>query len=868
MKMRDIIQAEKCKTKNFYSGFSEKKEKNYYNGVILTELFKTYGLNFNSSDIMGIVTKTIPQETFHTSREQTINATLLVLRLLRFQEYYTKNVLTSTAIIHKAGKTFATNSNIEVDYHFIVEDGDQVTIVKVHNAKCGLSNRGKSVFTNTSDNMELFLLQEAAKKVIPGKVSYTSQLIYLRHPDDKGENLVPTSEFTKKGKTIMTASFVGATKQNEMIDRLNDIMAGTSKHQCLDCSTGCPFFRLCTYEPDNTNLLVIPQKAKVSGNAKFTQDQQFVMNAENGIWRVLAVAGAGKTTCIANRISNLIKNGTSIHDILLITYTVKGADEMREKIAYWLKKKKINVDVKHLNIFTFHSFGFELVKKEYKRFGYSAEPTPIEKSEKIALIKSLLDSRPEIEGFNYKDPVLDMPYAKGVVLTMDNYFNIIKTNDCVYPEEVQKLCGIKKKDVATEILLLYKDFKEHMLQNNLVDYIDLINLCYEILKDTNCLKQYGFEHIMVDEFQDSDNYQISILKLLSTYAYFKSLMVVGDDSQAIFSWRGATAYNILHFTDIFPSAFDINLLENFRSTQEICSLANIINDINREKIPKSLKSSKTGRKPLIFHLADIQSYVEKMLEVITYYGYNFSDVALIARNKKDLLEMKRILVSKNVPCVMSVNELLIDNPVVQHLIDFAKYIQDLSSDLYFLEWLQVSNYDEFVKQTKTTLPGYVQTRKDAFENELLNCNNELERIKLVMDMFESISSKNRGVKSLIDILKSKSFATLNEMCQFMIDMETYKADYTIEKLEEPVNAITLTTAHSSKGREWTFVGIYLSSFSYPSETDYPQVKNNPGFEEERRLLFVAITRAKEFLVLGGDCHSTCYQEVAHALQQF
>ena len=868
MKMRDIIEAEKCYTKNTYSDFSEKKEKNYYNGIIITELFKTFGLNFNSSDVMGIVTKTIPQDMFHTSREQTINATLLVLRLLRFQEYYTNNVLTKTAIVHKAGKTFVTPAKIEVDYHLIVEDGDQVTIIKVHNAKCELSNRGKSIYTKTSDNMELFLLQEAAKEIFPNKVNYNAQLIYLRHPDDKGENLVPTSEFANKGKTIMTTSFVGQTKQNEMMDRINDILNGTPKHECKDCTIGCPFYRLCTYEQDTTNLTTIPQKAKANSNAKFTQNQLDVMNAGSGIWRVLAVAGSGKTTCVANRISNLIKNGVNIHSILLITYTIKGADEMREKIAYWLKKNNVKANVKDLNIFTFHGFGFDLVKKEFARFGYTKEPSLLEKSEKISLIKTLLDSRPEIEGSNYKDPFLDMPYAKGVVLEMDYYFNLIKTNDCVYPEEVQKLCKIKKLDVAREVLILYKDFKEHMLKNNLVDYIDLINLCYEILKDPNCLKQYGYEHIMVDEFQDSDTYQINILKLLTNFSYFKSLMVVGDDSQAIFSWRGATAYNILHFKDIFPSTFDINLLENFRSTQEICTLANIINDINKEKIPKSLVSSRSGRKPLIFHLTDVQSYVEKMLEVITYYGYNFSDVALIARNKKDLLEMKRILVSKNVPCVLSISELLIDNPIIQHLIDFAKYIQDLSSDLYFLEWLQVSDYKEFVKQTKTSLPGYVKAKKDAFYNELISYNTESDRIKFIMDMFESISNDNREVKSLIDILKSKNFITLNDMCQFMIDMETYKADYTIEKLDTPVNAITLTTAHSSKGREWTFVGIYLSSFNYPNTYDYPQVMNNPIYEEERRLLFVAITRAKEFLVLGGDSYDSYYQEVARALQKF
>lgn len=863
MKMRDIIQNEKCYTKDMYNSFSEKKEKNYYNGIVIRELFKQYGLNYNNSEVMKIVTDTMPKDLFHTSREEIINTTLLILRLLRFKEYYTKYVLSNTATVHHGGITFVTNHNIEVDYNLLIEEKDEVTIIKVKNKKCDLSQGGKSVHTKIADNMELFLLQEAAKKVIPGKLSYNAKLVFLRHPDDKDDNLVPASEFEDKKKTIVSTSFVG-TKVSEMLSRVDDAINGNSKHECSDC-TNCSYNLLCKYKKDTTNLLVIPQKAKANGTVIFTQSQSDMIGAGTGIFRVLAGAGSGKTTCIANRICKLIENNVNPHNILLITYTTKAVDEMREKIAYWLKVNGVKANVKKLNIFTFNGFGFELVKKEYSRFGYSAEPTLLEKSEKISLIKSLLDAKPEIDGFNYKDPVLDMPYAKGVVLMMDDYFNKIKMSGLMYPEEVMAICNIKRLDIATSVLELYLEYKEHMKQHNLVDYMDQVNLCYEILKDPNCLKKYGFEYIMVDEFQDSDNLQINILMLLAQYTYFKSLMVVGDDSQAIFSWRGATAYNIIHFNDVFPSAFDINLLENFRSTIEICDLANKINDINKEKVPKSLISDRHGIKPLIFNLPNIESFVDKMMEAIVYYGYQFSDVALIARNKKDLIAMQKFLIARNVPCVMSVNELLIDNPVIQHLIDFAKYLQDSSSDLYFAEYLQVADYNNYIAQNKNTLGSYVQANIDAFETEMLNCSSEKEKIELVISKFEIIAQEERSVKSLVDILKSKNFITLNHMCQFLIDMETYKADYTIEKLEEPVNAITLTTAHSSKGREWNVVGIYLDSFSYPTQLDYNQVKNNPIFEEERRLLFVAITRAKEQLFLGGDSYKSSYQEIARAL---
>lgn len=869
MKMRDVINSEKCFTKDTFSSFSEKKEKNYYNGVVIRELFKKHGLSFISKDVLETVKDVMPMELFHTSRESTINTSLLVLRLLRFQEYCNKysgiaSLIANGAKIHNGGSTFVTSYNIEVDYSFIIEDGDRISIYKVKNSKNTLKRSGKTVFTNVSDNMELFLLQVAAENLFPGKISYDANIMFLRTASDKPDVLVPAITYSQQDDIRANVSFY-TSKKAEMFDRLDQIIAGTSSHHCEDCST-CSYYRICKYEKDDTTAMIIPKKAKAT-NVAFTKAQDEMIHATMGIYRVLAGAGSGKTTCIANRICNLVKNGVSPEKILLITYTTKGVQEMYEKIEYWLNRNNIQADIKDFHIFTFNGFGFELVKKEYQRFGYTAEPKLLEKSEKIALIKQLLDSQPEIPGFNYKDPVLDMPYAKGVVLMMDKYFSQIKQGNLTYEDEVRKTCGIKTKETAVAVMKLYHQYKDHMLQNNLVDYTDQINYGLEILSDPYAVELYGFNHIMVDEFQDSDGVQINILMKMATYSGFTSLMVVGDDSQAIFSWRGATATNIIHFKDIFPSTYDIKLMENFRSTKNICELANAINDINKDKVPKSLISDKPGNKPLIFNMNNYRDFVDKVVEVMLYYGYNLSDIALIARNKKDLLEIQKELIRRGIANVISVNELLIDNPVVQHLIDFAKFLQDPKASLSFAEYLQVADYEEFSKQTKHTLPKYVENAMNAFQDDLDHCTSEGEKIKYVLDKFEEIAKTERSVRSLIDVLKGRLFISLRDFAQFMIDMETYKADFTIEKIEDPVNGITLSTAHSSKGREWEFVAIYLPSFSYPLEVEYVATKNNPMYEEERRLLFVAITRAKENLLLGGDFNSSIYKEVKRAEEE-
>ena len=274
MKMRNVIESEKCYTKDMYSVFSEKKGKNYYNGIIIRELFKKYGINYNNKDIIDIVKDKMPLDVFHTSREEIINTTLLVLRLLRFQEFFTKERLSPNAIVHNGGVTFVTKHNIEVDYNLIIEEGDQIEIVKVKNKKSDLSKTGKSVHTKISDNMELFLLSEAAKKLFPGKISYNATIVFLRHPKDSGNNLIPTSDFAK-GKTIASTSFVGS-KVDEMLNRIDDILIGKSKHECSDCST-CAYNLICKYKKDETNLLVIPQKAKASSNVQFTNEQKEVI---------------------------------------------------------------------------------------------------------------------------------------------------------------------------------------------------------------------------------------------------------------------------------------------------------------------------------------------------------------------------------------------------------------------------------------------------------------------------------------------------------------------------------------------------------------------------------------------------------------
>ena len=858
MKMRKFLESEKCQSKATYAGFSEKKEKNYYNGIVLRELFKTHGLSYTRKDIVDLVKKVVPLELFQTNRELVINSTVLVLRLLRLQEYQNTYGILPGMKVHAGGSVYMTSSNIEVDYSYILEHGDYITIKKVKNKKCDLKKNGKDVFTRIGDSMELFLLQLAGEKLFPNKMVQAS-IVFLRHPKDDRETLVDASEFYCND-TFVT-NFFSATKRVEMMNRIDAIVAGTPLHTCQNCES-CSYSALCGYVKNNTNIAKIPAKAKASGTVRFTSAQNRLINVDTGICRVLAGAGSGKTTCIAKRICSLIEKGSRPSDILLITYTTKGAEEMKEKIAYWLAQSKITgVNVNDFTICTFNSFGHELLKKEYTRFGFTDTPKLMDRAENVALIKYILDNNPELPHFDYANPLLNMPYAKGVVLEMDKYFEKIKKAGCVYPSDVQTTLKMKES-LAVEVLKYYQQYRKFIKDNNYIDYDDQINYGLAILNDDDCLKKYGYRHVIVDEFQDSDNLQIHILERLVQYKYFASLMVVGDDSQAIYSFRGATARNIIDFDEIFPSSFDIKLVKNFRSTEEICDVANKLNDINKDKVDKKLVAQKSGAVPKLFAVKSVEEYVNKMMNVISYYGLPFSDVALICSTKKELLAAQQELTRLNVPSVIAVSELLIDNKVVQHLINFARFLVDPSADLYFAEFLQVYDNDTFKKMQAG--PGFytwVEQEKTKFIDTLDAFTTEADKIEYIYSLFEKIAAEERAVRCLIDTLQKRTFPMLSNLCNFLIEMELYQAEYCVEKFEDQVDAITLTTAHSSKGREWDCVFVYLDGFKYPRVTFYNQEKNLPAYEEVRRVLFVAVTRAKELLFMGGDSSHCAYKEI-------
>ena len=847
MKARNVIDKEICESKYRFGMLEGVKNKTFYNGVAIRELFSKYALDYTAKDVETVVNQIVPVDAFHSDRERQINLNLLLQKLIRFKEYMTTHTAPS-AIIYP-GCVVNIIHNITVDYSFIVKNGDEVNIYKVKNKKnTTLKMNGQSIYTKISKSMELYLLQLAGEQLYPNAY-VTPGIIFLSHAKDKDINLVDVSMFNDKSNSNIVSYHFKNSEQDDMMERVENIMNNNVQTCKKDCAN-CPYDDICNFIDDTTTLKPIPVKPKTLGKVQFTKKQQEVIDVKSGTYRVLAGAGSGKTTCIANRIVNLVKNGTNLNEILLITYTTKGVEEMTEKIEYWFNMNNIPIDKESLNVFTFNGFGQELLKKEYKKFGYTECPQLFEKSENLSYIQKLLDSHDEIPRYNYANPFMSMRYAKGAIYQAEEDFIKLKLDAAYMPEDAAIILDTSE-EIGEKVFELYSEYRNYMKKHNLIDYDDQVNFAFEILSDKKLLKKYGYEHIICDEFQDSDQKQINILEKLSNCGYNQSVMVVGDDSQSIFSWRGATSENIINFHKYFKNAIDIELVENFRSTQEICNFANKINDINKNKVDKQLVGVTHGDTPKLMH-GDIYKLVETIENDINTKKLKYQDIAVISRNKSALLDIRNLLIAKNIPCVLSISEMLVDNQSVNHIAEFLKFLLDTTLDLSFAEYLQLIEYETFEKEKDGAMfYKYLDDNKIKFLNEYNKCNTDELKMNFMYEKIEVIAKNNRAVNSLLELIKAKKFGKIEDVNIFVQNMILFKSDNVIEKLEDNVDAVVLTTAHSSKGREWENVYLYLEQFKYPNLYTYPDDKNVPSVEEEHRLLFVAITRAKKSLTMIG-----------------
>lgn len=846
MKMREIIEKEVCGVKSQLMGLNSSKGKSYYNAIALKNIFKKHELpNLTEKIIEEELEEALKGFKFNTSHEKIINSNTIKNRLMQFKaEEESLREKNLSFIKGDTGTVNIDGIDIVVDYDFIKinKDTNVATIYKLKNSAKTIKRGGKSKITKLSKNKEMFLLFKLLNNMFPSYICYSS-IIFLKELELKG-----TPKF--KLDTYCATTTYDTSKISELELEVADLIKDTSK-TCSNKSSCnmCSYLNICSYNSkDYTGFSLKPTIPKAPSKVTFTDAQKEFINVEKGVYRILAGAGSGKTTVIANNVVNLVKKGVRPQDILLITFTNKGVEELKEKIFYWLSENKLDNDMSKFKIFTFNSYGYEIIKKEYEFLGFTEEPSVIEKVERFEILKNILDKYPIMEGFNYEHPFMDLFNAKGVVIKVLDIFDNIKKYELTLPEELKPFYDYKDK-VLEQILIMNKEYNELLKSKNVIEFNDQVPMAYRVLSEDKFIKKYGVSHIICDEFQDSDILQINLLKLLYDYKYCQSLCVCGDDSQSIFSWRGADRSNIVDFNNYFDNVQDIKMVQNFRSTDKICKLANIVNKQDTSGVKKEIYSDKVGKKPLLKNMG-LTNISREIEEYVKLKGVNPSRIAFISRKRASLLKMDELLNNLRIPSVVSVPELLIENPKVKNLINFSKFLLDNSLDVHFAEYLQVIKTKDFdFALENNTLYKFIEEEKKKFLAKYNSLSDDLKKLEFIYSILSELSKEDDAIKQLLTIIIANNFKDIKSLVDYLNKLIIYKADNYISN-ENNYDAVTLITAHSSKGKEYDIVFLELDGFS-----------SFEANKEELRLLFVAITRAKEELIMFSEKENFNYKNI-------
>lgn len=588
----------------------------------------------------------------------------------------------------------------------------------------------------------------------------------------------------------------------------------------------------------------------------------------NGPLLVLAGAGSGKTRTIIYRTAYLIgKYGISPKSILALTFTNKAAREMIERLKTFPKGEYL----KGVLATTFHSFGLIFIKENEELISPGKDLQVIDEEDQLNVIKEVINL------LNIDKDELPPKIIKNVI-------NDWKNQGCDLDYYLQKkFIGDYLIDVYSSILNKYEEIKS---ERGLLDFGDLLYKTYHTLKkNSEILERYEkrFSFILVDEYQDTNPIQYEILKLLCKNN--RNLTVVGDDDQSIYSFRGAEIRNILDFKKDFPDAKIIHLSKNYRSTKNIIDVANAVINRNKYRMKKELMAVKgCGEKIVILSNSNEKEEAENILKNIKKLiscGYSYNDIAIfyrtnnLSRRFEDILRKEKIPYKiygsirfynrKEIKDILSVIRLLINREDVlsfQRFIGFAiEGIGKATIDKILVERSRCGNIitaiENLVKQNgkgkialalvsflslfKKVEEAFKENKPDTFIDIMLDLLAYKDYLKKEVKDIKEFDERLRNIEEL-------KFALMENFKEGK-DYHDFINEVVIEDLDtkEDKNAISLMTVHSAKGLE--FPVVFVSALE---DDVFPHIlsKQEYNLEEERRLFYVAITRAKERLFLS------------------
>ena len=604
--------------------------------------------------------------------------------------------------------------------------------------------------------------------------------------------------------------------------------------------------------------------------------QKEVVKQHHGNILILAGAGTGKTTVITCRIAQMIKKtGISPENILAVTFTNRAAKEMKERTKSLVGEKLANL----VTINTFHSFCMKILRNHIDKLGYNFKFLVLDSADQQGIIKECLASFPKgktIESLDTYSILNQISSFKQQGLTPDDIKP--KTTDELFYQEIYSL------------------YCQKLFYMNMVDFDDLLLLTTKLWDgNLQILKKYQekYQYIMVDEFQDTNTIQVVLLKQLCTKEK-SNLCVVGDDDQSIYHWRGAKVENILNFPKLFSNTKLIKLEQNYRSTNTILSVANAIIKNNDQRYSKKLWSSKKDNVPVSLITAkddedEAKSIASMIAHKTSIKNIRAEDFAILYRSNKQSRILEQVLQEQRIPYHLIGDRSFYTRREIKDAIAYLRIIDNNLDDMSLLRIINTPNrgignttvlkirtYAENKKisllqamNEETFLITLDYKTREKIEDFLTICqkyNQPLNKMKTFHTAVKNYLREIGYIDGLVNIYKEKKevrkrLENVTELIENLPQIQPQGNETALNAYLSSVNlaedyskkadknklGVSLLTVHSAKGLEYKTVfviGLEQELFPHRNNIENGQVN------EERRLFYVAVTRAKEKLYLS------------------
>ncbi|MFU0762235.1 DNA helicase PcrA [Staphylococcus pasteuri] len=600
-------------------------------------------------------------------------------------------------------------------------------------------------------------------------------------------------------------------------------------------------------------------------------EQSEAVRTTEGPLLIMAGAGSGKTRVLTHRIAYLLdEKDVSPYNILAITFTNKAAKEMKARV-----EQLVGEEAQVIWMSTFHSMCVRILRRDADRIGIERNFTIIDPTDQKSVIKDVLKNE-NIDSKRFEPRMF--------IGAISNLKNELKT-----PEDAQKEANDYHSQMVATV---YKGYQRQLSRNEALDFDDLImttiNL-FERVPEALEYYQNKFQYIHVDEYQDTNKAQYTLIKLLANK--FKNLCVVGDSDQSIYGWRGADIQNILSFEEDYPDAKTIFLEQNYRSTKTILNAANEVIKNNTERKPKGLWTANTGGDKINYYEAtterDEAEYVVKEIMKHQRNGKKYSDMAILYRTNAQSRVLEETFMKSNIPYTMVGGQKFYDRKEIKDLLSYLRVIANSNDDISLqriinvpkrgvgpssVEKIQtyavqnnISMFDALGEVDFIGLSKKVTQECISFYEMIQNLIKEQEFLE-ISEIVEEVLVKS-GYRDMLDreqTLESRS--RLENLDEFMSVPKDYEENTPLEEQSlinfltdlslvadideaDTESGVTLMTMHSAKGLEFPIVFIMGME-----ESLFPHIRaiksdDDHEMEEERRICYVAITRAEETLYI-------------------